>query len=205
MKLRITGYELRVTMVISALSFILSGCVVRTYPLTRERVDQDLSGNRGYLQGEAPYEETKERKPTRTTQVVEVELHSPIRFEKSPKGKALERLPEETGEETEDKTLWGNQGFVTKKASTEATEPTSALGVSGLHTEKYIVQKGDTLQKISKKFYGTTKKWNKIFEANKDKLKAPNKIYPGQVIDVPVDASSVLGVKPLKETEENLK
>ena len=35
--------------------FMLSGCVVRTYSLTRDRVDQNLEeGNRGYLKGQAP-------------------------------------------------------------------------------------------------------------------------------------------------------
>jgi len=163
---------------------LLSGCVVRSYPVTRERIDQDLTGNRGYLQGQAPSEEVKERKTTRTTQVVEVELHSPIKFERMPKTKIAEK--------TEDKTIWGNRGLITESTTPEIAEPTFAANI-----EKYTIQKGDTLQKISKKFYGTTKKWNKIFEANKDKLKAPNKIYPGQVIDVPVE--------PLKETKENLK
>ncbi len=180
-----------------SLVFVLSGCVVRTYPLTRERVDQDLAGNRGYLQGQVPSsEEAAQRKTTRTTRVVEVELRSPIKFETMPavkvKGKA--------GEETEDKAIWGNRGYLTESATPEIAEPAAAANV-----EKYTVGKGDTLQKISKKFYGTTKKWNKIFEASKDKLKAPNKIYPGQVIEIPVESSAVLGVKPMKETKENLK
>jgi nucleoid-associated protein YgaU len=66
-----------------------------------------------------------------------------------------------------------------------------------VNIQKYTVQKGDTLQKISKKFYGTTKKWTKIYEANKDIIKGPNKIYPGQAINIPVE--------PLKEPKENLK
>ena len=173
-----------------SLVFVLSGCVVRSYTVTRERADQDLTGNRGYLQGQVPSQEAKERKSTRTTQVVEVELHSPIKFERMPK-KA------KTAEYTEDKTIWGNRGFITESTTPEIAEPTVTLGVSMPNTEKYIIQKGDTLQKISKRFYGTTKRWNKIFQANKDKLKAPDKIYLGQVIDVPVE--------PLKETKENLK
>ncbi len=44
-------------------AFILSGCVVRTYPLIRDRVDQDLSeGNHGYLMGDEPSSEEKGRK-----------------------------------------------------------------------------------------------------------------------------------------------
>lgn len=192
MKRNYTLYAIRYTLYLLGLSlvFVLSGCVVRSYPITRERVDQDLAaGNRGYLQGQVPSEGVKERKTTRTTQVVEVELHSPIKFERMPKTKIAEK--------TEDKTAWGNRGYITESTIPEIAEPTPAPGVSKAFREKYTIQKGDTLQKISQKFYGTTKKWNKIFEANKDKLKAPNKIYPGQVIEVPVES--------LKETSENLK
>jgi hypothetical protein len=57
----------------------IAGCVVRTYPVTRDRIDQDLSaGNRGYLKGQIPESlEAKERKTTRTTQTVEIELGKP--------------------------------------------------------------------------------------------------------------------------------
>ncbi|MFH1889103.1 MAG: LysM peptidoglycan-binding domain-containing protein [Candidatus Omnitrophota bacterium] len=176
------------------LSFILvlSGCVVRTYPVTKDRVDQGLTGNRGYLLGDVPAGEKKETKATRTTRVVEVELHSPIRFEKMPKSKPAGY--------TEDRELWGNRGFITESAPQEIAEPVfmpETSKASKGKSEKYTVQKGDTLQKISQKFYGTTKRWNKVFEANSDKLKAPGKIYPGQVIDIPVES--------MKEPAANLK
>ena len=59
-------------------ALVLSGCTVRSYPLTRERVDQSLSGgNRGYIQGKAPAGSEAPRKETRTVQIVEVELGSP--------------------------------------------------------------------------------------------------------------------------------
>jgi len=46
-----------------SLIFMLSGCVVRTYPVTKDRIDQDLTaGNRGYLLGQAPVSELKERR-----------------------------------------------------------------------------------------------------------------------------------------------
>ena len=49
----------------------------------------------------------------------------------------------------------------------------------------YTVQKGDTLSKISKQYYGDGNKYMKIFEANRDKLKDPDKIQPGQVLTIP--------------------
>jgi nucleoid-associated protein YgaU len=176
------------------LSFILvlSGCVVRTYPLTKDRIDQDLNmGNRGYVGGQTPAIEEKERKTTRTTQVVEVELSSPLKFERAPKKTPVERMPLE---KTRDEEAWGNRGYISQSQTPEIQEP-----VQQEKTEQYTVQKADTLQKISKKFYGTTKKWNKIYKANQDVLKGPNKIYPGQVIKIPVDSAGLM------ESRENLK
>lgn len=46
----------------------------------------------------------------------------------------------------------------------------------------YTVQSGDNLSKIGKK-YGVS--WNDIFEANRDKLSDPDKIYPGQELTIP--------------------
>jgi LysM repeat protein len=44
---------------------------------------------------------------------------------------------------------------------------------------------GDTLSKIAKKFYGDANKYMKIFEANKDQLKDPDKIKVGQKLKIP--------------------
>jgi nucleoid-associated protein YgaU len=49
----------------------------------------------------------------------------------------------------------------------------------------YTVKSGDTLSKISQQFYGDAKHYNRIFEANRDKLTDPDKIKPGQVLTIP--------------------
>jgi nucleoid-associated protein YgaU len=49
----------------------------------------------------------------------------------------------------------------------------------------YEVAAGDTLSKISKKFYGDAGKYMKIFDANKDQLSDPDKIKPGQKLKIP--------------------
>jgi len=49
----------------------------------------------------------------------------------------------------------------------------------------YEVVAGDTLSKIAKKFYGDANKYMKIFEANKDQLKDPDKIKVGQKLKIP--------------------
>lgn len=49
----------------------------------------------------------------------------------------------------------------------------------------YEVRSGDSLSKIAKRVYGDAGKWRRIFEANTDKLKDPDKIFPGQVLVIP--------------------
>ena len=51
--------------------------------------------------------------------------------------------------------------------------------------ETYTVVKGDTLSKISKQFYGDANEYMRIFEANRDQLKDPDKIQIGQVLKIP--------------------
>ena len=49
----------------------------------------------------------------------------------------------------------------------------------------YTVVAGDSLSKIAKREYGEAKKWRQIYEANRDKIKNPGLIYPGQVLTIP--------------------
>jgi len=61
----------------------------------------------------------------------------------------------------------------------------SSTAPSGQGGRTYTIKKGDSLSKIAKQFYGDAKQWNKIFEANKDAIKNPDLIFPGQVIKIP--------------------
>ncbi|PIB24394.1 peptidoglycan-binding protein LysM [Amylibacter kogurei] len=50
----------------------------------------------------------------------------------------------------------------------------------------HTVEKGDTLWAIAEKTMGNGAKYTAIFEANKPMLSDPDKIYPGQVLRIPV-------------------
>ncbi len=52
--------------------------------------------------------------------------------------------------------------------------------------EYYTIQSGDNLSSIAKKFLGTASAYPKIFEANREVIKDPDKIYPGQKIRIPL-------------------
>ena len=52
-------------------------------------------------------------------------------------------------------------------------------------TEFYTIKKGDSLSKIAKAYYGNAMKYPVIFEANREVIKDPDLIYPGQVVRIP--------------------
>lgn len=49
----------------------------------------------------------------------------------------------------------------------------------------HVVQSGDSLYAIAKKYYGNGNQYTKIADANKDKVKNPALIYPGQKLAIP--------------------
>jgi len=49
----------------------------------------------------------------------------------------------------------------------------------------HIVRKDQTLSSISREYYGTANKWKKIFDANRDVMKDPNKINTGMKLIIP--------------------
>ena len=51
----------------------------------------------------------------------------------------------------------------------------------------YEIQSGDSLSAIAKKYYGKASDYPRIFEANREVIKDPNLIYPGQKIRIPLE------------------
>ncbi|MCR8667771.1 LysM peptidoglycan-binding domain-containing protein [Aestuariibaculum sp. M13] len=50
---------------------------------------------------------------------------------------------------------------------------------------RHIVKSGETLGKIARHYYKDASKYQAIFEANTDKLKNPDLIYPDQELVIP--------------------
>jgi nucleoid-associated protein YgaU len=74
-------------------------------------------------------------------------------------------------------------GSSTAQTAPGAPEPTGTAGsVAG---KTYVVVNGDSLSKIAKREYGDASKWHRIYEANRDIIKDPDLIYPGQELKVP--------------------
>ncbi len=73
-------------------------------------------------------------------------------------------------------------------ADIKVSEQPAAVGTSGAgqSARTYTVQPGDTLSKIAQHFFGDAQAYHRIFDANRDKLDDPNRISPGQVLNIPV-------------------
>jgi nucleoid-associated protein YgaU len=49
----------------------------------------------------------------------------------------------------------------------------------------YVVVKGDSLSAIATREYGDAAEWHRIYDANRDIIKDPDLIYPGQTLRLP--------------------
>lgn len=61
----------------------------------------------------------------------------------------------------------------------------SSVSIDPSQPRTYTVVKGDSLSKIAKALLGDAQKWHAIYEANKDTIKNPDLIHPGQVLKIP--------------------
>jgi nucleoid-associated protein YgaU len=66
-----------------------------------------------------------------------------------------------------------------------AAQAAAASAAAGSGGRTYKVQAGDTLSKIAKDVYGDANKYQRIFDANRDKLESPDKIRAGQELIIP--------------------
>lgn len=77
----------------------------------------------------------------------------------------------------------GNVKGVTEVNADKVSAP---VPVVEIRYEYYTIVSGDTLGGIAKRFLGNAMDYPEIFEANREVIKDPNLIYPGQKIRIPV-------------------
>ena len=193
--------KLGILLIVLFVSVALAGCVT-IKKVVRERVDQDIAGNQGYLQGET--EASNIDRPTER-EFFDIKVEIPTWTEL--KKKMPKRNKKEVAESrtvTQDSNLSGNRGFVSTSGTADVdipnnyedfsyyepeedyTEPVPVIKeVKKASYQEYTVKKNDTLSHIAKRFYDRASKWTLIYEANADRIKDPSRIKPGTVLIIP--------------------
>ena len=81
--------------------------------------------------------------------------------------------------------LAGNVLGVSEVKADELSTPAVQAAAPPDNTVYYDIKSGDTLWAIAQEHYGDGNKYQQIFEANREVIKDPDKIYPGQKIRIP--------------------
>jgi hypothetical protein len=63
-----------------------------------------------------------------------------------------------------------------------AQAPKTPLALKADAPDRYTVVRGDTLWSIAQRYTDSPWRWNELWDLNKDEIKNPNRIYPGNVI-----------------------
>lgn len=192
----------------------ITGCVTAK-KVVRERVDQDISGNQGYVQGSGSAS-TGPRVTEREYIDIKIELPTWEELRTKPPKQKAQR------ERTADTDRTGNRGYITSgegfeeelppvykepEPGTSRRVPAHAYEYEEISVEEteagravievdeeeiiipsyqeYKVKKGDTLSHIAKNFYGKASRWTVIYEANSNKIKDPSRLKPGTVLIIP--------------------
>ncbi|MEA3560393.1 MAG: LysM peptidoglycan-binding domain-containing protein [Candidatus Omnitrophota bacterium] len=202
--------------VIIGLVVSLTGCA-RFSTYREDRTDQNLqTGNRGCIYGPRPLEPS-ERKKERTRVNIEFEV-PPLpewrkhywtdkedkgnkgyivkkdlrqKAEKLPGDETLEDESMDEGiyEDIEDEGIREEKPYLSKLKEIKQKPPAA-----------YTVKKGETLRDIAGylQIYNDSSKWPRIYEANKDKIKNPDFIYPGQILKIPREEKQTPVSRPEK-------
>lgn len=192
----------------------LAGCV-RTYVYEKERVDQKIAGNRGVIMGDVPPAQTPEFPPTRTIIGVDVEIPTlkevAGKTKKAlPKAKKREEdsdkelwgnrgnfsgtpQREETypysGERVEKETVVEKADVIKfPRVERKTLQPVRRSSIKKTEDMLYTVKEGDTLSAIAARsdIYDDAGQWKKIYDANRGTISDPSRVYPGQVLSIPV-------------------
>lgn len=74
---------------------------------------------------------------------------------------------------------------VAEKAAAPAKDSPNEKAKTRGKARSYTVQRGDTLASISRKFYKSSARWQRILDANTDVISKPGDLKPGQTLVIP--------------------
>jgi nucleoid-associated protein YgaU len=95
------------------------------------------------------------------------------------------------------------EAAATPDPAPEAAAPAAESPAAPQQPGRIVIQPGNNLWNISRVLYGKGTQYTVIYEANRDQIRDPSRIYPGQIFETPgTSAPSVIDPswrKPLSE------
>lgn len=76
----------------------------------------------------------------------------------------------------------------TAKAGKSKGKTAQAVAAGDASSRLYVVQNGDTLSKISSRYFGTPNRWKTIYDANRDRIANINRLKVGTKLVIPDSA-----------------
>ena len=99
---------------------------------------------------------------------------------------AAATAPPATSEATATQTAGAGVATQTASTPTAAAPQATATDAAGSSTVRVVtVQPGNTLWAIARESYGEGPLFVRVFEANRDRIRDPDLIYPGQIFEIP--------------------
>jgi nucleoid-associated protein YgaU len=92
---------------------------------------------------------------------------------------------QKTAPEAEQPVAADKKEEVTTAAAVAAEQAAKTIDPTGPGTGKIVIQPGNNLWKLSRVIYGRGKNYTVIYKANKDVIRNPARIYPGQIFTIP--------------------
>jgi len=82
---------------------------------------------------------------------------------------------------------YGTGGYepVPTYAVEPAPVPQEELSLASVSSRYHTVTRRDTLYALARKYYNSERRWKEIYQANRDQLSDPNRIYVGQQLLIP--------------------
>jgi len=133
-----------------------------------------------------PPQTTAEQQTTTEPQQPEASPPAPAKTAEAepPQAAEVQKAEPEAAGPTADQTIAGDKKpEVTTTAAAE--QAAKAIDPNQPRSGKVVIQPGNNLWKLSRVIYGRGKNYTVIYQANKDQIRNPGRIYPGQIFAIP--------------------
>ena len=123
--------------------------------------------------------------PATTTPPQTAEVQPPAAGTPPQTAEVAKTEPDASGPAPEQPAIENKKQEVTTAAVAAAEQTAKMTGPDKPRSGKVVIQPGNNLWKLSRVIYGRGKSYTVIYKANKDQIRNPNRIYPGQIFAIP--------------------